>query len=112
MNIKSRTTSNGIIILEPDGRFDANEAENVRETLKQAVSTVPAKIIVNLKKVNFIDSSGLAVLVQGMKRAKDKKGKLHLCNLQQRVRIIFELTRLDRAFEIFADEKSAINAFS
>ena len=111
MNIKSRTV-NGIVILELDGRFDANEAENVRQMLKEAVRVIPAKVVVNLKMVNFIDSSGLAVLVQGMKRSRDNKGDVHLCNLQQKVRIIFELTRLDKAFKIFSDLNSAMADFA
>ena len=111
MNIKSRTV-NGIVILELDGRFDANEAENVRQMLKEAVRVIPAKVVVNLKMVNFIDSSGLAVLVQGMKRSRNNKGDVHLCNLQQKVRIIFELTRLDKAFKIFSDLNSAMADFA
>ncbi|MGB0386347.1 MAG: STAS domain-containing protein [Ardenticatenaceae bacterium] len=113
MEINSRY-SNGTIIVELYGRFDANanEAENLRTLLLKAAEALPAQVIVNLDKVNFIDSSGLAVLVQGMKRCRKNNGNLHLCNLQQRVRIIFELTRLDRAFYIFPDEKSALKAFA
>jgi anti-sigma B factor antagonist len=53
----------------------------------------------------------MATLVQGMKRCREKEGDLRLSELQQPVRMIFELTRLDRAFEIFNSERDAILAF-
>ncbi len=65
----------------------------------------------NLAGVQFVDSTALATLVQGMKRCRQLKGDLRLCGLQQPVRMIFELTRLDKAFEIFSGEDEAIQAF-
>lgn len=121
---------NNVGILKLGGRLDAHEASRVRNSLEkltgypQGVAASPstlktgnfgtgqAKVVMNLADVNFIDSSGLAVLVQGMKRCQNQDGNLHLCHLQQSVRIIFELTRLDRAFKIFANEEEAIQAFS
>lgn len=110
MEIKSHT-SNGITVLALKGRLEARNSASVREMIKKAGSAIPTNMVVNLKDVTFIDSSGLAVLVQGMKLAKKHGGKLRLCHLQQSVRIIFELTRLDRAFEILPDESSAVAAF-
>lgn len=110
MEIKSHT-SNGITVLTLDGRFEAQNSASVREMIKKVTDKTPANVVVNLKDVKFIDSSGLAVLVQGMKLAKKAGGKLRLCHLRQSVRIIFELTRLDRVFEIFPDESSAVSAF-
>ena len=110
MEIKSHT-SNGITVLGLTGRLEARNSAAVRQMIHQAGSTSPTNLVINLKDVTFIDSSGLAVLVQGMKLAKKQDGKLRLCHLQQSVRIIFELTRLDKAFEIFPDESSAVAAF-
>ena len=110
MKIKSHT-SNGVTVLNLIGRFEAQNSSSVRATIKEVMGKTPANVVINLKDVQFIDSSGLAVLVQGMKLAKNAKGQLRLCGLQQKVRIIFELTRLDKVFEIFADESSAVAAF-
>lgn len=110
MDIKSHT-SNGITVLMLNGRFEAQNSADVREMIKKATDKAPANVVVNLKDVTFIDSSGLAVLVQGMKLAKKAGGKLGLCKLQQKVRIIFELTRLDKVFDIHPDESSAVSAF-
>lgn len=64
-----------------------------------------------MTSVSFVDSTALAALVQGMKHSRQQGGDLRLCGLGQSVRIIFELTRLDRAFEIYAKPKEAIASF-
>jgi anti-sigma B factor antagonist len=103
---------NKIAVVEPIGRFDAHNAPAVAETLAEALNSQLKNAVVNLGKVNFMDSTALATLVQGMKRCRQADGDLHLCCLQQPVRIIFELTRLDKAFRIFETEIEALNAFS
>ncbi len=99
-------------ILRLSGRFDAYEAPAVRNWFGEATNSPKPQIIVNLGGVDFIDSTGLATLVQGMKHSREQNGDLHLAELQQAVRIIFELTRLDKAFSIFPSETEAIQAFS
>lgn len=94
------------------GRFDAYTVEKARGWLEEATADVPAHIVVNLRDVTFVDSTALAALVQGMKRSRQRDGDLRLCQLQQKVRLIFELTRLDRAFEIYTGEDEAIQAFA
>jgi anti-sigma B factor antagonist len=65
-------------------------------------------VVVNLSGVTFIDSAALSALVSGLKRCRMGKGELYLCCLQQPVRVIFELTRLNRAFTIFEEEAIAV----
>ena len=90
------------------GRFDAHEVPAVKAWF--ADSAESSHLLVNLQGVHFIDSTALSTLVQGMKRCREKGGDLVLCNLQQPVRVIFELTRLDRAFSIYSTEADAVNA--
>jgi anti-sigma B factor antagonist len=106
MELTTRSVDN-IAILELQGRFDAHEAHHFTDWLEQHF-TSSAYIVVNLSGVNFIDSTAIGTLVQGMKRCRQQKGDLRLCNLQQPVRIIFELTRLNRAFAMFASEDEAV----
>lgn len=103
---------NNIKILTLSGRFDALTSPSVQSWLDEAIKTKPVQIVVNLAAVTFIDSTALSTLVAGMKRARQMEGDLRLCKLQQPVRMIFELTRLDKAFEIFPGEDEAIGAFS
>lgn len=110
MELKTRHVNN-VLVLELDGRFDTQTVPSVRELIRNATSGEPAQLVVNLDGVHFVDSTALSALVEGMKRSRQIGGDLRLCNLQQPVRMIFELTRLDRAFEIFTSEEEAIQAF-
>ncbi|MEM7030842.1 MAG: STAS domain-containing protein [Chloroflexota bacterium] len=103
---------NNISVLELAGRFDAYEVASVKSWLDQTIPTETSRIIINLSDVNFIDSTGLATFVQGMKNCRNNDGDLILFGLQRSVRVIFELTRLDRAFDIFDSEEQAIQAFA
>lgn len=103
-------TSNDTDIIELSGRFDAYEVPTVTQWFED--NTSAKYVVVNLSGVSFIDSSGLASLVKALKRCRQNKGDLYLSNLQQAVRIIFELTRLDKAFQIFDDEASALEAIT
>ena len=108
MNLKSRTTAGAINILELSGRFDAYEVPLIKEKLREMAHQHPAHVVINLGQVNFADSSALAAMVQGMKHCRENNGDLHLCQLQQPVRIIFELTRLDKAMEIYPTTVEAV----
>jgi anti-sigma B factor antagonist len=100
-----------VAVLELAGRFDAYVAPRVAEGLEQATAAPPARVVVNLAGVAFMDSTALGTLVRGMKRCRQHGGDLHLCGLQQPVRIVFELTRLDTVFKIFGSEEEAVHAF-
>jgi len=111
MELKSLVQED-IHILRLTGRFDAYEAPAVRQWLVDTTNSPKPQIIINLSGVDFIDSTGLATLVQGMKHSREQNGDLYLTELQQTVRIIFELTRLDKAVSIFSSETEAVQAFS
>lgn len=98
-------------ILELVGRFDTYTADTVRQALDKAILEEPANIVVNLQEVDFVDSTALATLVQGAKNCRQHHGDLRLCAVQQSVRMVFELTRLDSFFEIYLQEDEAVKAF-
>ena len=99
--------SNSINIIQLGGRFDAHEVAPVVAWLKGHAEAEKVNLVVNLAGVNFIDSTALSTLVQGLKHCREKNGELHLCCMQQPVRVIFELTRLDKAFSIYTSEEEA-----
>ncbi len=109
MDVKSRM-SGEIAVLELNGRFDAYVAPSVVDWFDRTITDAP-RIVADLSGVSFVDSTALATLVQGMKRCRQHAGDLHLSGLQQPVRIILELTRLDKAFSIFGREDEAVAAF-
>ena len=99
----------GILVL--NGRFDAQYSGEVRKTIRNTVQFYK-RLVVDLEEVTFMDSSALATLVQGMKQCRQAGGDLRVCSLQQPVRTIFELTRLDKAFALFSDRTSAVKSFN
>ena len=110
MELETKTL-NGVSTLVLDGRFDAFETVAVTGWFDKNIKEGQAKVVIDLAGVNFLDSAALATLVKGMKRCREHGGDLYLCAMQQPVRIIFELTRLDKAFKIFPDAASASGAF-
>jgi anti-sigma B factor antagonist len=98
-------------VLALSGSFNNYTAPPARQWLDEAASQPPAYVVVNLSEVNFIDSTALSTLVGGWKSSRELKGDVRLCGLQQPVRMIFEMTRLDRVFEIYNHEAEAIQAF-
>ena len=99
----------GLTILRINGRFDVHIVKEIASWLDQVVKTSPQpQILINLQEVHFIDSAALAVLVGGFKQAQKKEGQFCVCDLQQPVRIILEITGLDKAFPIFENEDIAI----
>lgn len=112
MNIESYL-DNAIHIVVLKGRFDAFETPQFAKWLETHVtSSAHNRVVVDLGGVEFVDSSGLAALVKGLKRCRELGGEQILCNLQQSVVIIFELTRLDKAFKIFDNIPQAIAEFN
>ena len=105
MRLATRTHGQ-VRILELSGRFDAHLAPQVKEWQDRADAS--AYTVINLRGVSFIDSAALATLVRGLKRCRQQGGDLRICGMQQPVRIIFEMTKLDKAFEVFETENEAI----
>jgi anti-sigma B factor antagonist len=91
--------------------LDINSAPAVTAWLTSAAVGHPAGAIVNLARVAFLDSSALGALVRARKAFRETGGDLYLCGLQRAVRVIFELTTLDRVFQIFVDEEEAVRGF-
>ena len=99
-----------ITVIEVTGRVDTYRVSELRAQLQEAMKVKPSYLVVDMSEVEFIDSSGLAALVYGMKSCREDGGNLCLCNPQRSIRMILELTRLDTAFDIFSDETEAIAA--
>ena len=95
-------------IVTLSGRLDAHTVPQVRGVVTDLMDQGHHRILVDMSGVNFVDSTGLSVLVSGMKRCRQAGGDLVLAHLARPLRLIFELTRLDKAFEIFPDRATAL----
>jgi anti-sigma B factor antagonist len=98
-------------VLKISGSFDIYAAGEIREWIEKSTVEAPAHIVMDMAEVNFIDSTALAILVQGMKRAREINGDIRLSGVQKPVRMVLELTRLDKVFEIYPHQMDAVRAF-
>lgn len=106
--MKITSLSKTIYNIELTGRFDAHVAPDFAKKVDALKNGKQNYLIINLANVSFIDSTALAALVRSMKHYREDDGELYIVELQNSVRIIFELTRMDRAFSIFPTAADAL----
>ena len=95
-------------IFELTGELDFHTSPHLRDRLHEVVSKKIPKIVVNLKKVSYIDSSGLATFVEAFQKIKRYNGKLILAELAPSVRSVFEIAKLDSVFLLAGSEDEAL----
>jgi len=78
--------------------------------LRTMIANKPNVVVVDLTKVTYFDSSGLAVLIESMQKVQEYGGKFALAGVQESVQHILEIARLDQVFQIFPDVDSALAA--
>jgi anti-sigma B factor antagonist len=94
-------------VLVVKGDVDVYTAPRLREKLVELVSEGARKIVVDLDGVDFLDSTGLGVLVGGLKRARSHDGDISLVCTRARILKVFELTRLTEVFRITGSVQEA-----
>jgi anti-anti-sigma factor len=102
---------NDIYLLELSGRLDATCSGRLKDTVSTMIDEQKKKILMDLSAVHFIDSSGLGMLVACLRSATKAGGTFKITSLQKGPKKLFEVTRLDRVFEIFDDRDAAIKSF-
>lgn len=105
VNIDDR---DGVAVLSPAGDVDMNVSPHLRARLKPLVSTKNPRVVIDLSAVPYMDSSGVATLVEAMKLVRNNNGALALCGMNDRVRGIFEIARLDQYFSIHDSIEDAL----
>ncbi len=97
-------------VLPLEGEIDLHVSPNIAASLQTMIEKKPPKLIVDLARVTYIDSSGLAALIEGMQNVQEYGGKFALAGLQEPVRTIFEIARLDQVFRIFPNDAALASA--
>jgi anti-sigma B factor antagonist len=90
--------------------LDASNAGELKRDIGPILET-HNRIIIDLDRVRFVDSSALGAILSGLRHMAAKGGDLKLCCLSKHVKAAFELVRLHRVFEIFSSREDAVNAF-
>jgi anti-sigma B factor antagonist len=107
--------SPAIKVLQPSGILDGTKAGQFRQEISNLVESNVDIVLIDFQDVTFMDSSGLGALVLALKTVRAAGGKLVICSVNEQIKMLFELTSMDRVFEIFPtreDFESAIVASS
>lgn len=102
----------GTKVVDLEGKITIGAGDvQMRETIANLAKEGATKIVVNMAKVTTIDSSGVGELVGCYTTVTNKGGKLKLCSLPEKISDILTVTQLITVFDVFADEKSAVESF-
>ena len=104
-------TEGNILKVFLSGRLVASCAEGFKETMFEHLKGA-RQIVVNRQKMEHVDSSGLGALVSILQWVNSNGGLLKLCCLQPRPKIVFDITKVYRIFEVYDTEQEALAAFS
>ncbi|MEM9532205.1 MAG: STAS domain-containing protein [Pseudomonadota bacterium] len=106
MNQIEATEAGGYRVVAVAGEVDLSWSSELRTAILDALSK-HAAVLVDLSAVSYIDSSGIAALVEGYQTAKGKNARFGLLAISDAVKAVLELARLDQVFPIYADLEAA-----
>lgn len=96
MDIERDVIDPDLAVLRCDGRLNMVAAPALRACIEQSVEAGHARVVVDLEKISFIDSSGLGSLIAGLKKARQAGGNLRIAAATEQVLTVLKLTNLDR----------------
>lgn len=99
-------------VIQPVGVVDTTQANQLRDQVNEVVNMGKKVILIDLKEVTFMDSSGLAALVIALKTIRSAEGRLCVCSLNDQVRLLFELTNMMKVFEIFPNQEEFLQSLN
>jgi anti-anti-sigma factor len=99
------------IIIGIIGRLDTTNYGILEKQLKELIDARQIKILVDCSKMDYVSSSGLRILLMTLKSITQLNGKFVLCNLQENINEIFEISGFNSIFEIYPTQNEALKAF-
>ncbi|MEO0521178.1 MAG: STAS domain-containing protein, partial [Cyanobacteria bacterium P01_A01_bin.116] len=93
-------------VLSPSGILDSTKAEAIRTQVDSALADGTKTLLMDLKDTTFVDSSGLGILVSVLKRVRTNRCEMYVCAINPQVKMLFELTSMDRVFTIFENREA------
>jgi anti-sigma B factor antagonist len=109
MDLELETSErDGLTVLTLRGEIDVYTAPRMRQAIVDLVDAGSLNIVVDMEKVDFLDSTGLGVLVEGLKRVRTRGGSLSIVVTQDKIVKIFDITGLNKAFHIHGSLEDAL----
>lgn len=94
-----------IKVVQPTGILDSTKSNQFRQEICELLDDKIDAIIIDFKDVTFMDSSGLGALVMSLKNVRSAGVKLFICSVNEQIKMLFELTSMDRVFKIFSSKE-------
>lgn len=110
MKIKKKE-KNGVLILEPEGAINIDTVSVLRAACEEAYDLDRKKLVLDFGKVTFIDSTGLALMIEMLQRFRQGNGALVLVNVEEKVKYLFELSKIDLLMSMFKSQDDAVESF-
>ena len=111
VDLEIKFRNNVTIIIFPSESLDANNSRDIKAAIDPAIERNKF-VVFNLERLQFIDSSGLGLILSGFKRIKSNGGDLKMTGMTNQVKVLFELVKLDKIFETYPTTEEAISSFS
>jgi anti-sigma B factor antagonist len=108
----SQRTAGDVSVVSLFGRLDANSANDVERKLNSLIDAAQTELVMNLDKLEYISSSGLRVLLAGLKKVRKQQGDIRLACLKPYIREVFDIAGFTQLFKIFGGEEDAVNSFA
>lgn len=90
-----------LFILKPEGRIDVDAGSDLLAQVTASLANHQVDLLIDFQDVSFMDSSGFGSLVMSLKRVREQNRQLYLCNLNSQLKLVLELTCMDRVFTVF-----------
>jgi anti-sigma B factor antagonist len=111
MSFTVRKDAKGVVVVGVDGQLIVGNRHELKEKVQAAMEAGDRKILIDFSDTGYIDSSGLGALVSLSKKLRESDGELRLAGLNDDLRTLFELTKLDTLFRIDASPEEALAEF-
>jgi anti-sigma B factor antagonist len=111
LDVQTRQTDEGVVVVAPTGRLDVAGAPALKDAISEVPKDGPAKVVIDMEGVSFVDSTGLGSVIAALKQIRGAQGQLRLAAPNQQVRVVLELTTLDAVFPYYATLEEALAGF-
>jgi anti-sigma B factor antagonist len=108
LKVETRNVQDGVAVIALNGEVDVYTSPRLKQEMVDLLNKGTARLVVDLSAVQYLDSTGLGVLIGGLKRAREREGDLRLICDNLRILRIFEITGLTKIFDIYRNEAEAL----
>lgn len=111
MSFSVRKDAKGVVVIGVDGQLIVGNRHDLKQGVLEALEQGDRKFIIDFSNTGYIDSSGLGVLVSLLRKIREAGGDLRIAGLNEDLRTLFELTKLDTLFTITDSPAAALASF-